>query len=98
MNELGVRVEDNEGMRIIIGDYFKNIFTRVDTKLAMDSDTNPRLVIEALNKQLMEEVTFEELTNAIFGKPSTRVFGKRWGSRYFNVARNGYKVTRSLQI
>lgn len=48
-----------------MGEYFKNIFKRDDVRHVVENEISPRLVSEAQNKYLMEDVTFDEFTTAI---------------------------------
>ncbi|KAL8124645.1 hypothetical protein AgCh_012338 [Apium graveolens] len=49
----------------VVGDYFSNIFAKPDSMNNSEVEASPRLVTEAQNEKLTEEVTFEEFTLAV---------------------------------
>lgn len=65
MTDGGTRVDSNAGMCEIVKDYFSSIFAATDLVQPAYTNVSPRVVSNEQNQILVEEVSFDEFTEAI---------------------------------
>lgn len=63
-NDIGVRIENHEGMCRIIQDYYQTIF-KASAEVRVEESTIHAIVSREQNTQLVRELSYEEFTTAV---------------------------------
>lgn len=74
-NDVGVRVEEHEGMYEVVKNYFEKLFKEGVSEGELLNQGSHRTVTREQNKKLVQEFSFEEFTAAIKEMHSDKVAG-----------------------
>ncbi|KAL8155586.1 hypothetical protein AgCh_000828 [Apium graveolens] len=65
MTDEGIKVEDDVGMCVVVHEYFSDIFTVSNSVSSNVACASPQLISHEQNHKLVEDVTFDEFTEAV---------------------------------